>query len=184
MTPPASAPTARIQATLQSANTALVSWQTTNATSASVNGVAVGVNGSTTVAVDGEHDVHDRRHRSGRRDGQASATVTPTTRAVRRPRRRPWRPRSSGSRVTLNWRPGSGGSPATEYLLYVSTTSWGQNVIYARSVGNVLTVSGDLPNGRYYARVRARNAAGTSTSSNQVSFIVGKARWPPPPGSS
>ena len=81
----------------------------------------------------------------------------------------------SGSRVTLNWRPGSGGSPATEYLLYVSTTSWGQNVIYARSVGNVLTVSGDLPNGQYYARVRARNAAGTSTSSNQVSFIVGKA---------
>ena len=51
LTPPATAPTARIQATLQSANTALVSWQTTNATSATVNGVSVGVNGSQTVTV-------------------------------------------------------------------------------------------------------------------------------------
>ena len=47
---PTSAPTARIQAALQSANTALVSWQTTNATSA-INGTAKG-GGGTIAGVD------------------------------------------------------------------------------------------------------------------------------------
>jgi hypothetical protein len=166
-------PTAQIQATLQSASTALVSWQTTNATAASINGVAVGASGSHTVTVTAMTTFTIVATGSGGATAQASATVSPTKLQA------PPAPTSmtsaiADSRVTLSWSPGSGGTPATEYLLYVSTTPWGQDVVDGSSVGNELTVAGDLPTGRYYARVRARNGAGTSTSSNQVSFIVGK----------
>lgn len=86
----------------------------------------------------------------------------------------------SGSRATLSWRaPTSGGAPS-QYLLYVGTSSGWTNVSNGYAVGNVLTVSGDLPRGRYYARVRAANAAGVSPESNQVSFRVG--RWLRTPG--
>lgn len=46
-------PTATISASLQSATSALVTWSTTNATSAVINGVAVGLSGSTAVAITG-----------------------------------------------------------------------------------------------------------------------------------
>ena len=170
---PTSAPTAQIQAVLQSANTALVSWQTTNATSASINGAAVGTSGSQTVTVTATTTFTIVATGAGGATARASATVSPTKTPG------PPAPASltagvAGPKVTLNWNPGSGGTPATEYLLYVSTDSGGQNVVDGHSLGDVLTISGSLPNGRYYARVRARNAAGTSISSNQVSFIVGK----------
>ncbi len=170
---PTTAPTALIQAAQQSASTALVSWQTTNASSVSINGVAVPASGSQTVTVTATTTFTVVATGAGGATAQASATVSPTS------MQSPPAPTAltaavSGSRVTLNWRPGSGGTPATEYLLYIGTKPWGQQVVDARSVGNVLTVSGDLPKGRYYARVRARNAAGVSPSSNQVSFIVGR----------
>ena len=172
---PAAAPTARIQASMQSANTALVSWQTTNATAASINGAAVALNGSTTVTVNTSTTFTLTATGAGGATARANATVSPTTSTSGAPvAATNMAATVVGSRATLSWRPGTGGGTPTEYLVYVSTTSWGSNVIYARSVGNVLTVSGDLPNGRYYARVRARNAAGTSTSSNQVEFIVGR----------
>jgi len=161
------------QAAMQSSNTALVSWQTTNATAATINGSSVPTNGSRTVTVTANTTFTVVATGAGGATARASASVT-VTRAAAPPAPTNMAASVSGSRATLSWRPGTGGSPATEYLLYVSTTSWGQNVIYARSVGNVLTVSGDLPNGRYYARARARNASGTSTSSNQVEFIVGR----------
>ena len=166
-------PTALIQAALQSANTALVSWQTTNATAVAINGVAVGASGSQTVTATATTTFTIVATGAGGATAQASATVSPTKSEA------PPAPTSmtsavADSRVTLSWSPGSGGTAATEYLLYVSTRPWGQDVVDGSSVGNVLTVAGDLPKGRYYARVRARNAAGASTSSNQVSFIVGK----------
>jgi len=49
--PAGTAPTANITATRQSATTALVSWQTTNATSATINGTARALNGSATMTV-------------------------------------------------------------------------------------------------------------------------------------
>ncbi len=38
----------------------------------------------------------------------------------------------------------------------------------------MLTVAGDLPRGRYYARVRATNATGTSGNSNEAIFKIGR----------
>ena len=49
--PATTAPTANITATRQSATTALVTWQTTNATSATINGTARALNGSATMTV-------------------------------------------------------------------------------------------------------------------------------------
>jgi predicted phage tail protein len=80
----------------------------------------------------------------------------------------------SGSRVTLTWQaPTTGGAP-THYLLYVGTRSGYSNVVSAYNVGNVLRVSGDLPRGTYYARVRAANNAGTSLNSNEARFSIGR----------
>ena len=167
------APTAQIQAVLRSANTALVTWQTTSAVSATINGAAVASSGSTTVTVTANTTFTVVATSASGATARASATVTLATTAA------PTAPTNltasvSGSRVSLAWGRGTGGSPATEYLLYVSTTSRGNDVLNAFSVGNVLTAAGDLPRGRYYARVRARNGSGTSTSSNQVEFVVGR----------
>jgi hypothetical protein len=169
------APTARIQASLQAPNSALVSWQTTNATSATLNGTAVPVNGSTTVSVSATTTFTIVARNSAGATATASATVTvgPTnTSGVPLP---PVSVRAavSGNRATLSWRPNSSGGTPTDYVLYVGTYSWGSNVIGGRSVGNVLSVSSDLRNGSYYARVRARNASGISRSSEQVFFRVG-----------
>ena len=166
-------PTAQIQATMQSANTALVTWQTTNATSVSINGVAVGASGSDTQTVTESTTYTITATGATGETVRATATVSPTKVPAPTP------PTAltadiAGPKVTLNWRPGAGGSAATEYLLYIGTSPWGRDVISGYSVGDALTISGHLPNGRYYARVRARNAGGTSTSSNQVSFIIGK----------
>jgi predicted nicotinamide N-methyase len=80
----------------------------------------------------------------------------------------------SGTRVNLSWRPNTSGGDPTDYVLYVGTYSWGTNILRGRSLGDVLSVSSDLRNGTYYARVRARNAYGISRSSQQVSFRVGR----------
>jgi hypothetical protein len=173
LTTPTNAPTARLQAVLQSANSALVSWQTSNASAVSINGVAVAASGSQTVTVTTTTTFTVTATGAGGATARASATVSPTA-AQGPPAPNSMTAVVSASRATLNWKPGAGGTPATEYLVYVSTAAGGQNVINGNSVGDVLTVSGSLPNGRYFARVRARNAAGTSTSSNEVSFIVGR----------
>jgi hypothetical protein len=170
------APTARIQASLQSANSALVSWQTTNATSATLNGTAVPVNGSTTVSVSATTTFTVVARNSAGATASASATVNVTPPSTNRGIPLPpvnMRAAVSGTRATLSWRPNSSGGTPTDYVLYVGTYSWGNNVIRGRSVGNVLSVSSDLRRGSYYARVRARNASGISSSSQQVFFRVG-----------
>jgi predicted phage tail protein len=50
---------------------------------------------------------------------------------------------------------------------------WGSEVINGRSLGNVRNVTVALPTGSYYVRLRARNAIGTSTSSDPVLFRIG-----------
>ena len=169
------APTAAIQASLQNITTALLSWRTTNAVSATINGRSVPLNGSSqSVPISGTTTFTLTARSSTGATATASATVTVSTSTNRAPLAPTNMAASvSGSKVTLSWRPNTSGGTPTEYLLYVGTYAWGSNVIYARSVGNVLSVTGELPVGTYYARVRARNAYGTSYSSNQVSFTIG-----------
>jgi predicted phage tail protein len=169
----APAPTAQITATMQSATTALLSWQSQNATSATINGTAVALSGSTTVTVTQPTTYTLTARAADGRIASSSASVAPPTQTA------PGAPGSmsssvSESRVTLAWRaPTSGGAP-THYLLDVGTSPGRSNVVSARNVGDVLRVSGDLPRGRYYARVRAANASGVSPASNEVEFRIGR----------
>jgi predicted phage tail protein len=79
----------------------------------------------------------------------------------------------SGTSVTLTWQRNPSGGAPTDYILYIGTSTWGTEVINGRSLGNVTSVSLTLPVGTYYARVRARNSAGTSRSNDPVSFRIG-----------
>lgn len=186
-TPPApSPPTAQITATLQDAPgssgpsyTAVINWQTANAVAAKINGVSVGLSGSTSVTVSATTTFTLVATAEDGRTATATSTVNVTSPA------RPGTPTHlasnvSGSRVTLSWRaPTSGGTP-TNYLVYIGTAPGWTNVANGYAVGNVLSVSANLPRGRFYARVRAANAVGTSADSNQVQFRVG--RWLRTPG--
>ena len=80
----------------------------------------------------------------------------------------------SGNTATLSWLAPSAGSLPSSYLLYVGTRSGGTDVANAFNVGNVLRAAGDLQKGTYYARVRAANAVGTSSDSNEVRFTIGR----------
>jgi hypothetical protein len=170
VTPPA--PTAQITATLQSNNSALVAWQTTNATSASINGTGVALSGSSSVTVNATTTFTLTATAADGRTAQASATVTISLTA-------PGAPRSmtssvSGNRATLAWQtPSTGGTPR-EYLLSVGTSPGTSNIANNYNVGNVLSVYGELNRGTYYARVRAANASGVSAASNEVRFNIGR----------
>jgi predicted phage tail protein len=168
-------PTANIQASLQSSNTALVSWQTTNAVSATINGASVSVSGQTTIAVTASTTFTLTARSSTGATATASASVTVTPPVAGGPPLEPLNVRATvaGTRVTLSWQPNPLGGVPTEYLLYAGTSKSGSNIVRARSVGNVQAVSFDLRAGTYYARVRARNALGTSRSSTPTMFRVG-----------
>jgi hypothetical protein len=170
--PSSPAPTATITATRQSATTALVTWQTTNATSATLNGSTVALSGSATRTVSATNPTTFTlvaRNAAGQ-TATASATVT----VANGPPLPPINVRStvSGSRVTLSWQPDPAGGVPTQYVLYVGTTAWGTDVVNARAL-NVTSVTSNMPNGTYYARLRARNSSGISVSSNPISFRVG-----------
>ena len=78
VTPTAGAPTAQITATLGANNVATVTWQTTNATSATINGTAVGLSGSTTTPVTAPTTFTLVSRNAAGQTATASATVTPT----------------------------------------------------------------------------------------------------------
>jgi len=82
----------------------------------------------------------------------------------------------SGSRATLMWNSPGGG--VTQYLLYAGSAPGAVDIANGLPVGNVLTVSGDLPPGVYYARVRAANAFGAGPFSPEISFRVGAGSQP------
>ena len=83
---------------------------------------------------------------------------------------------TSGTTVTLGWNvPAAGGAPVG-YRIWVGTsTSW--ELVNGMDVGNVLSASGSLGSGTYYARVAAFNAVGTSAPA-QISFRVGAKKRP------
>lgn len=114
------------------------------------------------------------------RDGQIDENCAPVGQVPSAPRRLSrW---VRGSTVSFSWRaPISGGTP-TGYILDAGITT-GQTV-FSLPVG--LTSSVRVPNvgtGRYYVRVRAVNAAGSSRPSNEVVVSVGCSRQPSQPTS-
>jgi hypothetical protein len=89
----------------------------------------------------------------------------------------------SGSAVTFAWAaPSLGGAPQTYWI--DAGSSVGLSDLASFSTGTTATaasVSG-VPAGTYYVRVRAANAAGSSTPSNEVVvFVAGSSRCAVPP---
>jgi hypothetical protein len=169
-TPP---PTAQISATLESSNSARVTWQTTNAVRATINGQTVPLSGTTTVTVNSATSFTLTAVAADGRAASASASVSPA------PPTAPNAPRTlsatvSGTRATLAWQAPTGGGVPTHYLLDVGSSAGQRNIVSGMNVGHVLSVTGTLPLGRYYARVRAANATGISAFSNEVQFRVGR----------
>ena len=73
-----------------------------------------------------------------------------------------------GSTVSLSWSAVSG---ATEYLVLVGSTSGSSDELFTNTSQAAYTTGG-VKVGHHYARVQAKNACGTSGSSNQVDFTV------------
>jgi chitodextrinase len=73
-----------------------------------------------------------------------------------------------GTTVSLSWSAVSG---ATEYLVLVGSTSGNSNELFTNTSQTTYTYGGVKP-GVHYARVQAKNACGTSGSSNQVDYTV------------
>lgn len=169
VTPPT--PSASLTAALQSSTSALVTWSTSNATSVTLNGQSVGTSGSTTVAVSGATTFTLVATGAGGSITR-TASVSPTTAVLNAPTTLVGL--SSGSRVTLSWRAAAGGATPDRYLLFLGTKAYSANLVNGASVGQVTSVSGDLPRGRYFARVRSAAGNAVSPFSNQTSFWVGK----------
>jgi predicted phage tail protein len=172
---PTPAPTAAITATMQNATTALVTWQTTNAVSALINGTAVPLSGSAPVTISATttFTLVATSTSGAAATRSATATVAPPTSSTPSPATN-MGATVSGARATLSWRAPTTGAAPDRYLLYVGSSTGGTNLANAFVVGNVLTVAGDLPRGRYYARVRAANSSGASAESNEVFFKIGR----------
>ena len=162
-------PTAEIQVSLQSGTTVLIAWQTTNAMSATLNGQAVPLNGSSTQPISATTTFTLRAMSSTGQTAQASATVLfASNLAPLPPVNLAATTTASLAVFTWQWNP-AGGAP-TDYLLIVSAPMGGP--VLARLVGNVLSFSAQLPPGQYQVRVMARNASGMSDASNVVSFSI------------
>jgi hypothetical protein len=231
-TPPA--PTANFTGTLSGTNTAVLTWETTNSTSVTINGAAVALSGSvqqtisqsttytlvatgaggsvtrtaTVVPNTGPVDcvvsawsLQSATPWSACTGGQQSRTETWTRTVITGPANggaacgplqedrvvtqacngAPTAPgvpvglraELSGSTVVLRWSPDPNGGLPAAYLVSAGTAPGASDLASSVPVGAVTMVSTDLPDGVYYARVKARNSVGTSADSTEVSFTVG-----------
>lgn len=79
----------------------------------------------------------------------------------------------NGNTLSLSWQPPTTGGPASDYLLEAGSASGLANIASGVAFGGTgLNVPG-VPAGRYFIRVRARNAAGISAPSNEADVTVG-----------
>lgn len=88
--------------------------------------------------------------------------------------------RTSGSSVTLEW--GLSGGAPTSYALQVGSSA-GQSDLLSRDLQSAVPafVAPDVPAGRYFMRVLARNACATSEPSNEVVVVIGGSPSDPQP---
>ena len=84
-----------------------------------------------------------------------------------------------GNAVTLNWTAPAGGS-ATGYLMEAGSAPGAANVGSVSTAATALFFPG-VPNGRYYVRVKATNAAGASAPTSDLIVDVGCAGPPAAP---
>ena len=78
----------------------------------------------------------------------------------------------AGSTVTLAWGPGPGTTGAVSYQLEVGSAPGLSNLFVSEYLSPGLVAPG-VPDGLYFVRVRARNAAGFSGPSNELAVRVG-----------
>jgi hypothetical protein len=79
----------------------------------------------------------------------------------------------SGSTITFTWTAPTSGDPVATYVLEAGSASGLSNLANA-AIGTATSyVAGGVPAGTYYVRVRAQNAAGVSSASNEVAVTVG-----------
>jgi hypothetical protein len=73
--------------------------------------------------------------------------------------------------TSLSWTAPTSGGPPTSYVVEGGTTSGATNVLVfdTLSLGTTFVAPG-IPNGTYFMRVRAKNAAGTSGPSNEITI--------------
>ena len=83
----------------------------------------------------------------------------------------------AGSRVTLGWQ--SGSLPAAISFLVEAGTTFGETDVGIFPVGTATSVSGVLPPGTYFTRVRGVGANGPGAASSEI--IVGVPSTPTPP---
>jgi peptidyl-Asp metalloendopeptidase len=77
----------------------------------------------------------------------------------------------SGNHVTLAWTPPASGSAPVSFIVEVGSESGSANQVVA-PVGPVTSIGTAAPPGIYFVRVRAENACGTSTPSNEQVITV------------
>jgi hypothetical protein len=81
---------------------------------------------------------------------------------------------SSGSSVFLSWNAPASGDPVTSYIIEAGSAPGSANLANFNT-GNALTTfsATGVGAGTYYVRIRAVNAAGVSSGSNEVALVVG-----------
>jgi hypothetical protein len=78
----------------------------------------------------------------------------------------------AGPTASLDWAPPSAGGAPLHYLLSVGTAPGAANVVNGYAVGDVRQVSGDLPQGTYFARLYAANLLGVGPPSAEIAFQI------------
>ena len=85
-------------------------------------------------------------------------------------------------RVTIAWQPPATGAAPTGYVIEIGTQAGSANLGSVETSLATSFVNDNVPDGRYYLRVRARNGAGAGPVSNEVEVTVGFVAPPGPPG--
>ena len=82
----------------------------------------------------------------------------------------------AGRNVVWTWSPPVAGAPPTSYVLEVGTAS-GRSDLTSADTGSATpaVVATAVASGTYFVRIRARNASGTSSASNETRLVVGGA---------
>jgi hypothetical protein len=86
--------------------------------------------------------------------------------------------------TSLSWTAPASGGPPTSYVVEAGTTSGATNVVAFDTLSTATTfMAPGIPNGTYFVRIRARNTAGTSAPSNEITISSGSGGCAPgPPG--